>query len=388
MVEIRLITPEEQRESYIPLLAYAFRPSPPAEFPEDTDDLLKYFEKTTILGVFEDDKLAAGVASAPYTQNVRGKILPMGGVWGVAAAPWARRKGYTRRALTELFARMREDAPVSMLYPFRESFYQRLGYVTFLFPKNANFSPNACVPLLRRDLGGEVEICEIKDGSDAYYAYLAARQKHIHGMAVEQGLSELTMRNKVWLAVARVDDETAGMMLYRIKRDDGRVMSVTRFFYDDVRGRYLLLEWFARHADQVDRVEVELMPTERPETWLEDLKVTFKNTWSPPMARILDVGALSGIGAGDGTFCATIADDYCPWNDGIFTFTGKGSALTVTTGGEPDCELTIQALTALVYGTHDPVDFAIRGWGAPSEEVQAVMRSLFPPALPYLQESF
>jgi hypothetical protein len=56
--------------------------------------------------------------------------------------------------------------------------------------------------------------------------------------------------------------------------------------------------------------------------------------------------------------------------------------------GDADCNLTIQALAALVYGTHDPEDFAIRGWGNPSPEVQAVMREMFPPMQPHLHEYF
>jgi hypothetical protein len=54
----------------------------------------------------------------------------------------------------------------------------------------------------------------------------------------------------------------------------------------------------------------------------------------------------------------------------------------------PDCELSIQGLSALVYGTQDPGDFAVRGWGDPSPEVQAAMRTLFPPATPHLHELF
>jgi hypothetical protein len=50
--------------------------------------------------------------------------------------------------------------------------------------------------------------------------------------------------------------------------------------------------------------------------------------------------------------------------------------------------LTDQRLAALVYGTHDPGDFAVRGWGDPSPAVQAAMRALFPPQIPYLHERF
>ena len=62
--------------------------------------------------------------------------------------------------------------------------------------------------------------------------------------------------------------------------------------------------------------------------------------------------------------------------------------LQVAAGGHPDCDLLIKGLTALVYGTHGPGDFAIRDWGNPSPAAQAAMRSMFPPEMPYLHERF
>jgi hypothetical protein len=56
--------------------------------------------------------------------------------------------------------------------------------------------------------------------------------------------------------------------------------------------------------------------------------------------------------------------------------------------GTLDCSLGIQALSALVYGTNDPADFAYRGWGSVPAELQSVLRSMFPPALPHLHEYF
>lgn len=69
------------------------------------------------------------------SQQVRGKIFNMGGIWGVATRPEARRQGYCRRVLTELLTAVRDSGAVfTTLYPFRESFYERLGYTTFPCP--------------------------------------------------------------------------------------------------------------------------------------------------------------------------------------------------------------------------------------------------------------
>ena len=55
---------------------------------------------------------------------------------------------------------------------------------------------------------------------------------------------------------------------------------------------------------------------------------------------------------------------------------------------EADCALSIQGLSALVYGAHDPGDFQVRGWGDPSPDTLATMRVMFPQKLAYLHEWF
>jgi hypothetical protein len=50
--------------------------------------------------------------------------------------------------------------------------------------------------------------------------------------------------------------------------------------------------------------------------------------------------------------------------------------------------MQVQALSAMVYGTHDPADFGLRGWGEPDDFTQAVMRTLFPPKQPYMHALF
>ena len=56
----------------------------------------------------------------------------MGGVADVSTHPKARRKGYIRQLMRFIYEQLKNQGYVlSCLYPFRESFYERLGYVTF-----------------------------------------------------------------------------------------------------------------------------------------------------------------------------------------------------------------------------------------------------------------
>ena len=145
------------------------------------------------------------------------------------------------------------------------------------------------------------------------------------------------------------------------------------------------------HTDQASQAEIWLAPFEQPEAWLSDMQVKTESQVRVPMGRVLDVsrlGAPSGVQVGSGCFSAQITDLLCPWNEGLWRFESADGVLQVTRADEADCDLSIQALTSLVYGTHDPDDFAIRGWGNPSPAMQAIMRTMFPPMTPYLHEYF
>lgn len=89
-----------------------------------------------------------------------------------------------------------------------------------------------------------------------------------------------------------------------------------------------------------------------------------------------------------GAFSVHISDPLCPWNEGTYLFESSEGTFQVSKHGEAECELSIQALSALLYGTHDPETFALRGWGNPTPALQQRMRQMFPPLLPDLHERF
>jgi hypothetical protein len=231
----------------------------------------------------------------------------------------------------------------------------------------------------------------IRDGFGAYRQFLLSLRAKVHGMAVYEEPDRVMMqRNRYWLAIAKAQGEVVGCMLYNLTGEGpiGFNLHALRFYYHTSQGKYLLLAWLARHADQARQVEIELPPGERPETWLADLKVTTESPSITPMGRVVEVRGIGGLQTGPGEFTARISDPTCPWNEGIWRFETTGGTLQVSAAEEAACELSIHGLSALVYGTHDCADFAIRGWGDPPPEIQVVMSQMFPAKLPYLHENF
>ena len=389
---IRSLQGQEMLEAIYTLNSYSLHPSPPFRNKEEWMGIVSTRKGLTCHALFEDEAPVSVVVSTAMTQNMRGNLYPACGIWGVSTDPAARRKGYCKALMaSELSAEHQSGKVFSNLYPFRESFYERLGYVSFPLTKIARFSPQALMPLLKIELDGEITLRPIGEAFETYRDYLAEMRRDRHGMAFfDFGDQSAANRANLWLALARFDGKIEGLMLYRILGDEPTKFNFLayRFYYQTSRGRGLLLNWIARHVDQADQVELWLSEDEMPETWLADLQIKIESAERAAMSRVLDVEKISGMQVGEGSFSARIIDPICPWNAAIWRFESQAGKLRVSTAGEADCELAIQGLTALVNGTHDPQDLPLRDWGNPDPGLQITLRRMFPRLSPYMHENF
>ncbi|MGD2158789.1 MAG: sterol carrier protein domain-containing protein, partial [Anaerolineales bacterium] len=184
--------------------------------------------------------------------------------------------------------------------------------------------------------------------------------------------------------------DLVGLMLYDLRGEKvtNFTMRALRFYYRSGQGKYLLLQWISRHIDQAEEVEIWLPPYEHPGTWLADIRPSFEPAFFAPMGRILDVIDIKGMMVGAGRFSARINDPICPWNEGVWSFESQDGVLQIRKSDRPDCDLNVNGLAALVYGTHNPDEFNLRAWGNPPKAVQEVMREMFPSKIPHLHEMF
>lgn len=121
---------------------------------------------------------------------------------------------------------------------------------------------------------------------------------------------------------------------------------------------------------------------------MADMNVTLGTAYFTPMGRVVDVAQIGGLHTSPGRLTVWVSDPLCPWNEGNWHLETVDGRLQVSPTTGADCALSIQGMSALVYGAHDPADLALRGWGNPSPEVLDVMRAMFPHMLPYLHEMF
>ncbi len=392
-VEIRVVDPEEFVT--FDVSHYAFGKTPSKRDPEKTRERLKYMEHTTCLAVFVDGKPQATAAVHDMRENIRGKVLPMNGIGGVASLPSGRRQGLVRQMLTRSFELMRESGtPVSTLYPFRDSFYERLGYAEFAKNRFTTLKPEHLAPLLRISLPGAVEQLPIEECFDEWWAFCDRLITERHGFSMmDRSIAVQSRdRNDCWVALVREEGVVTGAMTFEIT-GYGKELKADTFYYTTPAARYQLLAWIARHVDQVSDAVLELGPEEYPELWYRDLvaqtSTVYTDSWPAPMGRVISVAELGGIAAGaEAEIAFTLVDDLCPWNSGVWTLSGAGGQLAVTPGGNPACHLTIQGLSSLVWSGMDPATFEFRGWGDPDPAAQQTLRDLFPKTFPELNEKF
>jgi hypothetical protein len=394
---LRRITDDERPTTSFPLQAYAFATSPPPG--SDIGryaGMVAYTTGNTTYVVEEGGTTLAAASAIPMRQHVRGLVFPMAGIAGVTTSPVSRRRGHIRALLRELLGEMRDTGrPVSVLYPFRTSFYERFGYAGLPMTPTVRFAPAVLGPLVGARLPGEVTWERIGPGYETHRGFVLRLLTQRHGFSVFPDFRAVQWRdlNERWLVTARVGGEVVGALTYRIT-EHGEDLAADDLLYTDALSRALLLQFLARHVDQVTRVVMTLPPGETPELWATDFAVTVENRVSfpdsiAPMARVLSLDALAGITVGPGRASIRVVDD--PYLAGEYTVDGAAGKLEVTRGtaaSAPAATLTATGLSALVYGVLDPGEFGLRGFGDVSPEAVGELRGLFPRANPHIYAHF
>ncbi|WP_328345354.1 GNAT family N-acetyltransferase [Micromonospora sp. NBC_00421] len=384
---------EELTDTTFALQAYAFMSSPWEEAQREAFHKSSIYRRTaTCLVVEEAGRIVACAEALPMRQNLRGTVHPMAGVASVASHPGSRRKGHVRALLNRLLRQMRDQGCLlSTLYPFRPSFYQRFGYVGL--PRKRTACLQTPGLRLAGEVPGTVSQLDLRDGFPEYTALTHELLRHWHGFAVFDEVQWAARRENPpqWLALACVDGAVVGALTYRITGFGGDLVG------DDLLttgplGRALLLQFLARHVDQVKTVSVTVAAGELAELWDTDLEVTETGRVAlpgepAPMGRLLRMDALDGMPCGTGDVTVQIVDDELI--GGTHRLVGeRGTMLVEQTTRRPTAVLTVAGLSGLAYGVLDPVDINARQLGTVDPESLQPLRRLFPRASPYLFSTF
>lgn len=332
-----------------------------------------------------DGKIAAALQCFSFQQSVRGSVKAMGGIGGVWTYPEYRNQGCVKALMRTAFVEMRmQGICVSMLTPFKESFYGALGYAIANSTNEINIPVASLSHYLKLKNSANL-ICdriaatEVKDIlSNFLYEHLRSQSlaPHSHGLVITNFNYEQWwhLHRQKMAVVIRRDRQPVAMAIYAIDSSGNlplsdRQIEISSIFWTDLESRDRLLHFFASHRDQVHSLKMPIPSHTNVHLWLRDAGRLNAAITDPWMVRAVDVvGALHGLAVTCEPFTFALSDPYCHWNDGIFGISGERGQLTVKRyGGDTsnlaiDFHTTIAGISALIYGTHAIAELVHKQW--------------------------
>jgi predicted acetyltransferase len=262
--------------------------------------------QTLFLGA-ESGRTVAALQLHPLREWIAGEALAVAGVGTVAIAPTHRR----RRLGAELViaalraARDRGDAG-SALYPFRTSFYQRLGYGVAGEALQYQIAPSSLPDSAERRL------VELLEGE-------AARREalELYGRWARGQTGQLERGERVWTHICTAPDRALvgyrargggleGYCLVAYRTDlprPKRFLEVEELVWTSPQARRGLYGWLASLADQWEQLLIRALPSHRFLDWIGEPRLPHGaapnwGLWAPaatlllgPMFRLVDMHA-------------------------------------------------------------------------------------------------
>ncbi|HEX7120691.1 MAG TPA: GNAT family N-acetyltransferase [Longimicrobiales bacterium] len=359
-------------------------------------------ERGRLIGAFRAYRLTEWIAGSP---------LPMLGLAAVATAPDARRRGVGRALCRHAIrlGRGRGDV-VSVLYPFRPSFYHGLGWGLVGELHAYRFAPDA-LPEHVEAAGVRPAGAGDRDEITACYARVAERSNGPIDRDARAWAHHLDPPG-VYAFVFEDDVVRGYLTAHFARRRDARgaTLRVRELVAEDETARRGLLGWISAQRDAFREVRYDARPDERLDLLLSDPRPprhgAVRPLWFPvagrtrgPMLRVLDVpaalaarrhwGGPPGVGL---TLEIEVEDEEAPGNRGPWevAIEERGARVHPRRGGGYDARLAIGAAAfAQVYaGELTPRDAARLGLARIDGAADALERAFRLPMPFWLGDEF
>lgn len=336
----------------------------------------------------EDGRLVAACQLLWLRQWIGGSAQPVMGLASVAIAPTHRRRGLAGRMLTAGFEHARERGDIgTVLYPFRASYYESLGYGLA-----GEAHQYQVPPQVLPDNKKERQRVRLIDGEADERAI---REVYAAGARLQTGQLERTPRT--WRSVWDGSDgaavlyrgesgEPEGYAIVKYRADlplDERFLEVSERIWLTLGAQQGLYGWLSSLGDQWRELVYRAHPEENfgdqlAEPRLPPLSNPNWGLWFPsatllrgPMFRLLDVpgglAARSFVGDSELVLALDVQDEQIPENRGPWRVLLQGERVQVEplgAGDTVDATLTlpISTLSRIYIGAIAPWQAVAGGW--------------------------
>jgi predicted acetyltransferase len=360
----------------------------------------------------DDHQIVASLNMIPYHIWIGGARLPMLGIATVANRLESRRRGYASQLCSAAIQHgYQQGYTVSILYPFRYSFYRRLGWGAIGEALEYNFSPRS----LPAFASAGVRRFQVAD----LFAVATCHQRF-----VEQGNCLAERTQSVWehwhkeiaahkriVMVYQPADKIHGYISFRADTSShwlNQSLEVQELVYTDAVAYQALLGYLATLSDQFTNIRYRASRNEVLHYLLTDprdqLQPTLPATLGSRagqlitsyMLRVLNVAAALQARPSyhqlNGQINFKITDPQLSENNQIFGWRLTNGKPEVVTGGisqAPQLELTIDLFSQLYAGALRATQAAFAGLiTLPHLEVGQWLDQVFHLPAPALQDEF
>jgi len=394
-LEIRKLT-EKEREANSRLMRYAFQTSKNTY--ENIESPIK-LPMNWSYGAFDEEKLVATASYIPYQIRLRSKDFGMSGVAGVASKPEYRNRGLIRDIMTKMFKHMYDNKiPISVLYPFKLSFYEMLGYK--LVDECVDYHFKISDIIYKETNYDMIEVDEINDDIMKIYHKVVLNFDYIAKRPLKDYWQRFYTGNYKFICYNR--DQPVGYIIitflkvneHRIKHPE-RTIFIQEIFWLDQKAKQTLFNFLWSHRDQREYILGAFPINENIIDLLRTPRIELRSIRANSLLRIIDVKAVFEnleYNLADFSILFHINDEFCPWNNGIFTLTSKEKNVKVdvnnTSKESVDIEIDIGHLAQLIAGFRTVGELCELDFITVNHEKLELLEKLFPKTNNYLHDIF
>ncbi|MFX0138252.1 MAG: enhanced intracellular survival protein Eis [Candidatus Hodarchaeota archaeon] len=397
-MKIRKLT-EKDRTAFKKLVRYAFSPIENGyeKLEEPKDDI----PIDLFYGVFDNEKLMSGCLVIPYKIKLRGKTFKMGGISEVATKPEYRNLDAVKNMLQQIFQDLyKKGVPTSVLYPFKVSFYEKLGYYVAEEQVLHHFKITSIKTKKTKYFMKEVEdsfedIKKVYNKITNFYDYIAIREEY-HWKEILK---------KYYKFVCYNENKPVGYVIIQFPKRDTEwwkeltnieeTIYIREAFWLDNIAKQTIFNFLWSHRDHRNYVAGAFSVNENIIDMLDNPRILRRETYVNSLLRIVDVKkVLENLDYPINNFNLSIRihDKQCPWNNGDFLLDLKNGEVGVkfveNKGGMVDLEINIGHLAQLLVGFRTIKDLLEFDLVTIKKDKYELLQKIFPKANNFFRDFF
>lgn len=400
-MKIRKLT-EKDRTAFKKLVRYAFSPTEDGyeklEHPRDDIPIDLFY------GVFDNEILMSGSLVIPYKIKLRGKTFKMGGISEVATKPEYRNLDAVKNLLKQIFQDLyKKGVPTSVLYPFKVSFYEKLGYYVadeqvFYHFKITDIKNKKTKYYMKEIESSFEDIKKVYNEITNFYDYIAFREEY-HWKEILK---------KYYKFVCYNENQPVGYVIIQFPKGDtnfpemwegfdniNETIYIREIFWLDKIAKQTIFNFLWSHRDHRNYVAGGFSVNENIIDMLDNPRVLRRETNVNSLLRIIDVKKiLENLDYPINNFSLSmrIHDKQCPWNNGDFQLDLKNGVTSVkfeeNKGGSVDLEINIGHLAQLLVGFRTIKDLLEFDLVTIKKEKYELLQKIFPKANNFIRDFF